>query len=214
MRAMKLVPTIVLSLGVLCAMFLLPVAGTETAGPSSRPGPEEVRALQGVYTGSWTMHGIDDRDQIAKRMAWTDVMKVDSPRIEGDRAFVSTMDEMTFEGGRIPPVKVQGQEGYFLKPDGGLGDYFIETFGQVTRMTRLADNVWVYAAQAPPQELAQLGFPSGASGQHVLVKVITREQDIETHRISRLTTVVWVDKKGEPRTLQFVSLQGFHKRQP
>lgn len=42
--------------------------------------------------------------------------------------------------------------------------------------------------------------------------VITREQAIETHRISRLTTVNWKDKQGKDCGLQFVSLRGFHQR--
>jgi hypothetical protein len=81
-------------------------------------------------------------------------------------------------------------------------------------MVKLGDNVWSYAAPAAGQELIRLGFPKGASGQHVLVKVITKEQGIETHRISRVTTVSWKDKEGKEQTLQFVSLQGYHKRQP
>jgi hypothetical protein len=44
--------------------------------------------------------------------------------------------------------------------------------------------------------------------------VVTKEQVMETHRISRLTTVSWKDKEGKECWLQFVSLQGFHKRQP
>ncbi len=38
-------------------------------------------------------------------------------------------------------------------------------------------------------------------------------QGAETHWISRLTTVSWKDKAGKERWLQFVSLQGYHKRQ-
>src|SRR5262249_11528656 len=115
---------------------------------------------------------------------------------------------------KAPPFKVQGKEGYFLTKEGALGEYFIETYGQLQRMVKLGSNVWSYAAPAAEQELTRLGFPKGASGQHVLVKVITKEQGIETHRISRVTTVSWKDSDGKERTLQFVSLQGYHKRQP
>jgi hypothetical protein len=176
--------------------------------------PKEVRDLVGTYTGSWTMFGIDETGKTVKRMAWTDTIKAEKPEIKGNRAYVFTTDEMNFEGGRIPPVKVQGKEGYFLKKDGGLGDYFIEMAGKTYDMRKLGDNVWCYTTPAAAQELTQLGFPAGASGQHVLVKVITREQGIETHRISRLTTVSWKDKRNEEHWQQFVSLQGFHKRQP
>jgi hypothetical protein len=180
--------------------------------PADSP-PKAVCQLVGTYTGSWTMFGIDEKDEVVKRMAWSDTIKAEKPEVKGERAFVTTSDQMTFEGGKIPPFKVQGKEGYFLKKDGGLGDYFIETFGQTNRMVKVGDNVWSYTTPAAAQELGRLGFPKGSSGQHVLVKVVTKEQGVETHRISRLTTVSWKDKEGKERWLQFVSLQGFHKRQ-
>lgn len=204
-----------------CRLFVLvllpssfvvqPLAG---AGPEKAPVPEAVRALAGTYTGSWTLFGVDDMGQVVKRMAWTDTIKAANPERTSDRAFVTTVDEMTFEGVQAPPFKVQGKEGYFLTKDGSLADYFIESNGQVNRMAKLADDVWCYAAPTAAQELARLGFPNGAAGRHVLVKVVTREQGVETHRISRVTTVSWKDKDGTERTLQFVSLQGSHKRQP
>ena len=175
--------------------------------------PKEVRDLAGTYTGSWAMFGIDEKGEVVKRMAWTDTIKAEKPEVNGDRAYVSTIDEMSFESGKIPPFKVQGKEGYFLRKDGGLGDYFIETSGQTNRMVKVGDNVCSYTTPAAAQELGRLGFPKDASGQHVLVKVVTKEQGVETHRITRLTTVSWKDKEGKERWLQFVSLQGFHKRQ-
>jgi hypothetical protein len=159
------------------------------------------------------MFGIDEKGEVIKRMAWTDTLTAEKPEVKADRAFVTTTDEMTFEGGRIPPFKVQGREGYFLKEGRGLGDYFIEMSGQTNRMVKVGDNVWSYTSPAAAVELSRLGFPKDASGQHVLVKMVTVEQGIETHRITRLTTVTWKDRGGNERWLQFVSLQGFHKRQ-
>jgi hypothetical protein len=185
------------------------------AGAGQKPDvPKEVRALVGTYTGSWTMYGVDDKGEAVKKMAWTDTMQAVNPEVKGDRAQVATTDEMTFEGGKAPPFKVEGKEGYFLKKDGSLGDYFIETFGQVNRLVRVGDNVWSYTTPASAQELARLGFPNGAKGRHVVVKVVGQEQGVETHRISRLSTVTWTDKAGKERVSQFVSLQGYHKRQP
>lgn len=175
--------------------------------------PKVVRDLVGTYAGSWVMYGIDDMGEVVKKMAWTDTMKASAPEVKGDRAQVTTTDEMTFEGGRIPPFKVPGKEGYFLKKDGGLGDYFIEAAGQIHRMVKVGDGVESYVATAAPEELVRLGFPKEAKGQHVLVKVVGKEQGAETHRISRVTTVSWTDKSGQERVLQFVSLQGHHKRQ-
>ena len=198
----------------IAAWAVSPYANADQKPDAPKDIPKEVQALEGTYTGSWTMFGVDEKGEVVKRMAWTDTIKAEKPEVKGDRAYLSTTDAMTFEGGKIPPFKVQGKEGYFLKKDGGLGDYFIETSGQTNRMVMVGDNVWSYTTPAAAQELSRLGFPNDASGQHVLVKVVTKEQGVETHRISRLTTVSWKDKEGKERWLQFVSLQGFHKRQP
>jgi hypothetical protein len=208
-------PSKSLLFGIMGMLLVSSLSVVGAAEPKDAPDtvPNEVRRLAGTYTGSWTMFGIDGNGGVVKRMAWTDTMKADNPEVKGGRAYVTTTDEMRF-GSQAPPFKVSGREGYFLKKDGSLADYFVETFGQTNRMVKLADDVWCYTTPAVSQELARLGFPKDASGRHVVVKQVTKEQGIETHRISRLTTVSWKDKQGKERWLQFVSLQGFHKRQP
>lgn len=193
-------------------IFLLGAA-TATAQDQAKPIPKEVSAIAGTYAGSWTVFGLDEKGQTVKRAAWTDVLKAENPVNQKDRAFVTITDEMTFEGGRIPPRKTQGAEGYLLNKDGSLGDYYFETAGQVYRFQKLSPDTWAYVIPADARELAQLGFTNVVSGQHTLVKVITSEQGVETHRISRVTTVNWKDAEGKERWTQFVSLQGFHKRQ-
>jgi hypothetical protein len=202
MRQLRLLP--------IFNLVLLGMAPPHTAADEGKAAdvPREVRALEGTYTGSWVMYGIDEQGEVVKKMAWTDTMKA-----SGDRAQVKTTDEMMFEGSKAPPFKVGGKEGYFLKKDGTLGDYFIETLGQVNRLVKVGENVWSYTAPAFPQELNRLGFPKGATGQHVVVKVVGKEQGVESHRIIRLSTVTWRDKEGKERVAQFVSLQGYHKRQ-
>ncbi|PLX39090.1 MAG: hypothetical protein C0606_00660 [Hyphomicrobiales bacterium] len=175
--------------------------------------PDEVTALEGTYTGSWTMYGIDADGVVAPNMAWTDTMTASGATVEGDRAFVVTKDEMVFEGGHIPPYTVDGKEGYVLAADGSLAGYFIETYGQTYRMVELAENVWTYTTPAAGEELARLGFPPDASGVHVVVKVVSDEAGVETHRITRVTTVSWKGADGAERVLQFTSLKGVHKRQ-
>jgi hypothetical protein len=187
------------------------VNADEKKGPDL---PKEVRALEGTYTGSWVMYGIDDKYEVVRNMAWTDTMKALGAEVKEDRAQVTTTDEMVFEGRNTAPFKVSGKEGYFLTKDGTVGDYFVENFGQVNRLVKLGENVWCYTTPATSQELTRLGFPKGAAGQHVVVKVIGKEQGVETHRISRLSTVTWKDRTGKERVLQFVSLRGYHKRQP
>jgi hypothetical protein len=187
------------------------MAGPAPAGEAPAV-PDEVRALAGTYAGVWTMYGIDAQGATVKRMAWTDTMQATNPQVEGDRAFLTTVDEMVFEGGAIPPYRVEGREGFFLDAEGRIGDGFIENMGQVVRLIKLSENAWSYVAPAAAGELGMLGFPAGAEGTHVLVKVLTHEAGVETHRISRVTTVHWTDATGAERWAQFVSLQGYHKR--
>jgi hypothetical protein len=175
--------------------------------------PKEIRDVVGTYTGSWTSYALDANGQVVKQAAWTDTMKAENPVVEKGRAFVTTSDEMIFEGGRIPPMKVSGKEGYSLNSDGSLGEYFIETYGQMYKMHKLGDNVLANTVAVAPQEFARLGMPNAVSGQHVLVKVVTFEQGLETHNITRLTTLRWKDADGKERTTQFVSLQGRHQHQ-
>jgi hypothetical protein len=175
--------------------------------------PKEVKDVAGTYTGSWTSYALDANGQVVKQASWTDTMRAENPVAEKGRAFVTTSDEMTFEGGRIPPMKVSGKEGYTLNSDGSLGEYFIETYGQTYKMRKLADNVLAYTVAVAPQEFARLGMPNAVSGQHVLVKVVTFEQGLETHNITRVTTLRWKDTGGKERTTQFVSLQGRHQHQ-
>jgi hypothetical protein len=175
--------------------------------------PKEVKDLVGTYTGSWTIYGLDANGQVIKQAAWTDTIKAENPVVEKSRAFVTTSDEMIFEGSGIPPMKVSGKEGYLLNSDGSLGEYFIETNGQIYKMQKLGENVFAYSVPAAPQELAGLGTANVLSAQHTLIKVVTFEQGVETHNISRLTTVHWKDANGKERTTQFISLQGRHQRQ-
>lgn len=58
-------------------------------------------------------------------------------------------------------------------------------------MQKLAEGIWSYATEAAPQELTRLGFSNGAVGRHVVVKVVIHEASVETHRITRMTTVTW-----------------------
>jgi hypothetical protein len=190
----------------------LSLPGIASAADTTSEVPKEVMALVGTYSGAWKSFGIDAQGQVVLRSAWTDTMKADRPVREPERAWVSTEDVMTFEGRPGAPFKLSGKEGYRFNRDGTLAEYFIETFGQTYRMQKLAEGIWTYAVDASTQELAQLGFPKGAAGRHVVVKVITNEAGVETHRISRVTTVSWRDNDGKERQLQYVSLQGFHQR--
>lgn len=196
------------SLLVLLAVLLsAPVSGRGTAPQV----PEEVKKMTGVFEGRWSMLGLDETGAIVQKMSWTDVMEAKDPVVRDGRAYVATLDAMTFEGG-IPPQKMKGTEGYFLNPDGSLGDYFIEMNGQVQRVSRLGDDAWAYTAPPSPMEMRMLGFPAAAAAKHVVVKVVDMTDGAETHRISRVTTVAWKDEEGRDCSRQYISLQGVHKR--
>ncbi|HEY8563355.1 MAG TPA: hypothetical protein VIL74_23455 [Pyrinomonadaceae bacterium] len=181
---------------------------TET---SAQKVPAEVQAIAGTFTGSWTSYAVNDKGEIVKQAAWTDVIKAEKPTAAADRAYVETIDEMTFEGGRIPPQKITGKEGYLLNKDGSLGDYFIEIFGQTIPMKRLSKDTWAYSVAANPQEFRALG-DRFVSATHVLVKTTLMDGAVETHNISRITTLKWKDAEGKERLTQFVSLQGQHRK--
>lgn len=186
---------------------------TEKDDDSAPIVPKEVLDLEGSYFGSWTLYGVDEEGNEVELASWTDTIKAEAPQVDGDQAFVLTTTEMAFEGSDAPAMEFPGKEGYFLMPDGSLGDYFVETFGQISKSTQAGENVWITVTPASPEDLAAYPLPNVSSGEHALVKVVTSEDGVEVHRITRVTTVNWVDQTGQEQSSQFVSLQGFHKRQ-
>lgn len=186
---------------------------TDQNNGSSHGVPLAVRDLAGNYVGSWTVFGIDEAGQAVKLVSWTDTIQAENPQIDGEQAYVLTAGEMVFDNSNIPPMKIAGKEGYFLLPDGSLGDYFVETNGQISKSNQLSENVWISVTSASAQDLASYRLPNVSSGQHILNKVVTSEEGVEIHRITRVTTVNWTDPAGQERSTQFVSLQGFHQRQ-
>jgi hypothetical protein len=186
---------------------------TDQNNGSSHVVPHAVRDLEGNYVGSWTVFGIDEEGQVVKLVSWTDTIQAENPQIDGERAYVLTTGEMVFDSSNIPPMKIAGKEGYFLLPDGSLGDYFVETNGQISKSNQLSENVWISVTPASSQDLASYRLPNVSSGQHIFNKVVTSEEGVEIHRITRVTTVNWTDQAGQERSTQFVSLQGFHQRQ-
>lgn len=127
---------------------------TDQNNRSSHVVPQAVRDLEGYYLGSWTMFGIDEEGRVVKLVSWTDTIQAEHPQIDGEQAYVLTTGEMVFDGGNIPPMQVAGKEGYYLLPDGGLGDYFVETNGQISKSNQLSENVWISVTPASAQDLA------------------------------------------------------------
>ncbi|MBN1212332.1 MAG: hypothetical protein JXA92_07115 [candidate division Zixibacteria bacterium] len=193
----------------ICLFGLFPTAYSQD---KNQAVPEALLNIMGTFTGVWTSYGIDNNGQVITKVTWTDTIKLENPVVQKDRAFAHSTDNMYFEGGHIPPMKVEGTEGFFINEDGSIGEHYFETYGQIYRLNKLGENCWAYAAAANPQEMAMLGFPNVTHSQHILVKEITDEEGVETHRITRVTTVSWKDTEAKKHWLQYVSLQGFHKK--
>ena len=180
---------------------------------SSQVVPKAVRDLEGTYVGSWTLFGIDEESKVVELASWTDTIKAENPQMDDEQAYVLTTSEMVFDGSDAPPVTFTGREGYYLMPDGSLGDYFVETFGQVTKSTELGDNVWISVTPASAEDLASYLFRMIPLVSMSLLRWLPAKKGVEIHRITRVTTVTWTDQAGQDRSIQFVSIQGFHKRQ-
>ena len=173
--------------------------------------PPEVQAIVGTYQGSWTSYTLNEKGEVVKQSAWTDTILAEKPTATSDRAFVETLDEMIFEGGRIPPQKVIGKEGYFIGKDGSLGEYYVEMFGQTIQMKKLAKDVVSYSIPGNAREFNTLG-DKFISATHVLVKITTYELGTEVHNITRVTNAKWKDADGKEHSSQYVSLTGQHRK--
>ena len=112
------------------ALFaLIPIALTPGACQAQPTEiPKEVRALEGTYTGAWTMYGIDEKGDVVKRTTWTDTLKAGSAEVKDGRAFVAWSCEQVFDGGKGPTRKSEGKEGFFLKRDGTLDQLYLRWF--------------------------------------------------------------------------------------
>lgn len=183
----------------------------DEAAASASDVPPEVKALAGHYHGEWQMFGIDGKGQVVEGYRWTDVVEATRPRVEQGRALVSTTCTMNLPGGK--QRSIEGAEGYYLHEDGTLGDYFLVMAGKTVRMPKLADRVFCYSLDADPGEFRALGFPADVHGSNVMVKAVVDEAGVETHRLTRISTLQWMEADGTPRTLQFTSLKGWHRRE-
>jgi hypothetical protein len=174
--------------------------------------PPQVGKLLGKWVGEWQMWRVDATGAVVPAMKWHDTMIASEPTRTADRLFFKTVDQMTVDGVPSSPRTFSGTEGWYLNDDGTLGAHYVESFGRESRMVALRADCESSIDDVSPQELAQLGLPKGATGTHVLVKVVGDDPEGETHRITRITTARWPNADGGERHLQFVSLQGWHRK--
>lgn len=201
-----------LFIATLCLLICIDIPQETSAGNAGASVPDEIRSIVGTYRGQWRNFGINENGQVVEIISWTDRLKAEKPVVEGNRAYVTITDEMAFSDPNIPPMTVQGKEGYMLREDGSLGEYFVETYGQMFTMKKLGEDTWAYSVPAFEEQLNYLGFSNVLYARHCMIKVITVSGKIETHRISRVTTVNWKGRQGKEQWIQFVSMKGSHSR--
>lgn len=170
---------------------------------------EAVRKLVGIYQGTWTLYGIDDKQQVVKKSAWTDKIEAKAPTVKDGKAFVKTKDEMTFEGGAT--FTLESTEGYLINEDGSAGQRYFTQYGEEIIERELSPGSFSFAVEADARELASIGFINVLQAKHVMVKTVMVHGDQEIDSITRVSTVQW-RVGNKVMTKQFVSLQGQHQR--
>lgn len=182
------------------------------AHASSPAGLAEAQKITGRYLGRWTVYGLE-KGALTVKMKWSDVVSTSEARIEGGRALVDVVSQMTFVDGSERTV--QFKEGYLLLADGSAGERFIDHGGQQTLVRRLSPNDWAFQSVPDPNELRFLGFDPALvlSASHVTTKTTTYKGAIDTDHVARFTTVQWKNTAtGAIETTQFLSMIGLHKR--
>ena len=168
--------------------------------------------ITGKYAGEWTMFGLEN-GVVVQQAKWNDVLIAETPTQGNGLAFVNVTDNMIFADGTNRISKFQ--EGYFSNVDGSVGDRFYEIMGNKVLFKRLSESDWSFQATPSAWELSSLGFnpKNVVFASHVTTKTTTYDGLIDTDHVTRITTIQWKDsEEGIPKSLQFVSLSGYHTR--
>lgn len=182
----------------------------EAVDKSGPAVPERVKQMEGEFAGKWTSFAYRDGKTV-ERVSWTDTLVCDGLLVVGNKASVNFQSESVFPN-QSSPRERNWKEGYFLNEDGGVGDRYVEFFGNVRRLKQVSPTTWVYSIPMATAEFKQMGFNRAVAGEHVVIMVERKESGIDTRRLTRITSVVERDASDQEKTVQFISLQGFHKR--
>jgi hypothetical protein len=187
-------------------------AADDTGGVWGQEALDLVTARAGTYQGAWEMLGLDAGDEPYTYLSWTDDIVGSNPRIEGDRAMMDVTDFMVLED--YGDYEISWIEGVLIEEDGSPGEEFMEMDGEVTIFSQVKDGYYEYQT-----ELARSDFSAWAnvtqdnliSGYHTTYKVVTWPDGMETHDITRVTTLEW-DAGDGPQTIEFTSMTGRHQK--
>jgi hypothetical protein len=170
-------------------------------------------AMIGKYTGKWELFGFDAlKEKIVLKSAWDDEISTGDVVEHSDRVSVAVKNVFTIGG---QTFDLYFTEGYFIGENGNAGERFFEVNEKLTRMTELSEGTWTFVSRLSNEDCYSLGLlPTDViAGNHVTVRVVSRETGVELEQVSRVTTVTFKNAKGEVETVQFVSLKGFHHRE-
>jgi len=65
-------PLVILSVPIAMAFFFVEMTAQV---------PAEVKAMEGVYSGTWRMFGLNEKGEVVPKMTWTDVMEAKNSRM-------------------------------------------------------------------------------------------------------------------------------------
>lgn len=183
---------------------------SETWGQESL---DMITEMVGTYTGDFEMYGLDGGDQAITVMTWTDTAVATNPRIEGDRAVVDVHEEMVVD--QSTTYEMDWLEGVLIEADGSAGSRFIDMNGIVTIQTEVEPGHFEYQQDLDEYDhyyWDNITPVNLVSGYHVMNKIVTDVQGVETHEITRTTYVDYEDQGGTIISVEFVSLQGTHEK--
>ena len=169
---------------------------------------EATEKLKGVYQGTWKSF-VYNQGQTRPGMTWSDRIVAKGEVIEDeDKVYLEAKMTMTYPGGHKQNMEIK--EGYLkLGSEGKKGTRFSIMYGKATLYHELSSLEFAASIPPYPGEAKRLGFsPEHVKKMsHVITKTVDHSSGVETHHITRVTTV-----KLAKRTIQFVSLQGTHRK--
>ncbi len=185
----------------------------DSAGVWGQEALDLITGMVGTYTGDFVMHGLDGADAPYPAMSWADTAVASNPRIDGDRAQVDVHDTMVMDGGGT--YEQEWLEGILIEPDGSAGDRFIDMDGVVTVQTEVTPGVFEYEQPIEEYDFYNWTNVTAANliaGGHLMHKEVVDDGGIETHLISRTTSLEYEDAGGSTVSVEYLSLEGTHQK--
>jgi len=170
----------------------------------------ELNKITGEFIGEWVSYKYSLNGEIIKSFSWNDTVIAENPVINDSIAYVNVNSTMFFDDPHIPPFKMEFIEGFDLLNE-KIIDHFFIIMGDKSVELKVSDNTYIISQPISSFELNQLGFSSAIEAYHTIVKIILLVEGTEFHKITRVSTIVWESETGI-ETIQFVSLEGYHKR--